>query len=296
MSGGGTPGAAELAGKVAVLTGSTSGIGRAAAEAFAAAGACVVVNGRRGEAVEETVEAIASTGGVVIGIVGSAAEEDVVEEMRDAAFSAYGVVDVLVNCAGVAEPPGSSILDISLADWRAQLDSHLTSTFLTCRAFVPGMVERGGGVVVNTGSHAFTGRYGGTGYAAAKGGVNSLTFALAAELAEHGIRVNAICPGARTRLSEGPAYERTIARLHERGLIDDLVRDASLAPSGPEHVAALYLFLASDLSAGLTGRVYAGAGGYLGAFDPPRERLLGWRDASSEPPWTPAEIGQFLCK
>ncbi|MGO4256590.1 SDR family NAD(P)-dependent oxidoreductase [Marmoricola sp. RAF53] len=284
----------ELAGKVAVLAGSTSGIGRAVAEAYAAAGAWVVVNGRRPEAVEETVESIASAGGVVIGIVGSAADPAVVEEMVAATRASYGAVDVLVNCAGVAEPLGSSILDVSLEDWRAQLDAHLTSTFLTCRAFVPGMVERGRGVVVNTSSHAFTGTYGGTGYAAGKGGVNSLTYALAAELAEHGIRVNAVCPGARTRLSEGPDHERTIARLHARGLIDDLVRDASLAPAPPEHVAALYVFLAGERSAGLTGRVLAGAGGYLGAFDPPRERLLAWRDAASNPPWTSADIEQFL--
>lgn len=286
----------ELAGQVAVLTGSTRGIGRAVAEAFVAAGAFVVVNGRAGDAVEETVEALALAGGVVIGIVGSAADADVVEEMRTAALSSFGAVDVLVNCAGLAEPPGSSILEMAPADWQAQLDGHLTSTFLTCRAFVPGMVERGRGTIVNTGSHAFTGMYGGTGYAAAKGGVNSLTYALAADLAEHGIRVNAVCPGARTRLSEGPAYEESIATLHRRGLIDDTVRDASLAPAPAAYVAALYVYLASALSAGVSGRVLAGAGGYLGEFDAPRERMLAWRDAGSEPPWTPAAIARAVTR
>lgn len=279
----------RLDGKVAVLTGSTSGIGRAVAEAFAAAGAAVVVNGRRPAVLAETVAAIEALGGNVLGVGGSAADRAVVAELR-AAASTLGPVDVLVNCAGIAEPTGSSILDMDPADWQEQLDSHLTSTFLACRAFVPGMVDRGHGVVINTSSHAFTGLYGGTGYAAAKGGVNSLTYALAAELAEHGIRVNAVCPGARTRLSEGPEYEETIARLHQRGLIDDLVRDASLAPAPPGYVAALYLYLASDLGVGVTGRVLAGAGGYVGAFDLPKERMLTWRDSTTEPPWTPEEI------
>lgn len=285
---------AELAGKRAVLTGATRGIGLAVAHAFVAEGAMVVVNGRDPVAVENAVEELSEAGGIALGVAGSAADPDVVEEMAAFARSSFGGVDVLVNCAGTAEPEGSSILDIGVEDWHALLDAHLTSTFLTCRAFVPEMVARGGGTVVNTGSHAFTGMYGGTGYAAGKGGVISLTYALAAELVEHRVRVNAVCPGARTRLSTGEAYERTIAGLHERGLIDETVRDASLAPAPPEHVAALYVYLASNRSAPGTGRVLAGAGGYLGAFDPPQERMLDWRDAAVHPPWTAAEIDDRL--
>lgn len=281
---------AELAGKRAVLVGSTRGIGLAVARAFVAEGAMVILNGREGEAVESAVEELTEAGGVALGVVGSAADPAIVEEMAAYARSSFGGVDVLVNCAGTAEPAGSSILDIAVEDWHALIEAHLTSAFLTCRAFVPEMVERGSGTVVNTSSHAFTGMYGGTGYAAGKGGVNSLTYALAAELAEHGVRVNAVCPGARTRLSTGEDYEQTISGLHRRGLIDDVVREASLSPAPPEYVAALYVYLASDRSAPQTGRVLAGAGGYLGAFDPPRERMLDWRDAAAHPPWTPAEI------
>lgn len=285
---------AELAGKRAVLTGATRGIGLAVAHAFVDAGAMVIVNGRDPGAVSAAVEGLAEKGGIALGMIGSAADPEVVEELVAYADASFGGVDVLVNCAGTAEPPGSSILDIEPAAWHDLLDAHLTSTFLTCRAFVPGMVERGRGTVVTTSSHAFTGMFGGTGYAAAKGGVNSLTQALAADLAEHGVRVNAVCPGARTRLSTGTDFERRITALHDRGLIDDVVRDASLDPAPAEHVAALYVYLAGDRSAPMTGRVLAGAGGYLGAFDPPRERMLDWRDASTNPPWTAEEIHERL--
>jgi NAD(P)-dependent dehydrogenase (short-subunit alcohol dehydrogenase family) len=280
----------ELAGKTAVLIGASRGIGRAVAEAFAAEGATVVVNGRDPEAVERTVAELAASGATALGLAGSAADPEFVDELVAGTVSAFGGIDVLVNCAGTAEPPGSSILDIGVADWHALLDSHLTSTFLTCRAVVPVMVAGGGGTVVNTSSHAFTGMYGGTGYAAGKGGVNSLTYALAAELAEHQVRVNAICPGARTRLSTGAAYEASIDALHRRGLLDDVVREASLRPADPAYVASAYVYLAGARSAPLTGQLLAAAGGYLGVFDPPHERLVAWRDADDRPPWTPAEV------
>ena len=144
--------------------------------------------------------------GAVSGVAGSAADPAVVDGLLEAA-AGLGDLDVLVNCAGTAEPPGSSILDITLEEWQRADRRPPDSTFLTCRAVAPLLVARGGGAIVNTSSHAFTGVFGGTGYPAGKGGVNSLTYALAAELREHGVRVNAVCPGARTRLSTGPGYE-----------------------------------------------------------------------------------------
>jgi NAD(P)-dependent dehydrogenase (short-subunit alcohol dehydrogenase family) len=191
--------ASLFAGQVAIVTGSTSGVGYAVAEALLDHGASVVVNGRNSEALDRAVDGLSGRG-QVSGVVGSAADPDVVDGLLSAA-AALGELDVLVNCAGTAEPPGSSILDITLADWQELIDAHLTSMFLTCRAVAPLLVARGGGAIVNTSSHAFTGSFGGTGYPAGKGGVNSLTYALAAELREHGVRVNAVCPGAQTRLS-----------------------------------------------------------------------------------------------
>lgn len=278
---------------VAIVTGSSRGIGLAVAQALAADGRSVVLNGRDPDVLASAVREIESAGGRAVGVAGSAADPDVVDRLVTAA-AGLGDLATLVNCAGAAEPPGSSILSISLEDWQAQLDAHLTSTFLTCRAVAPVLVARGGGAIVNTSSHAFTGVFGGTGYPAGKGGVNSLTFALAAELRQHGVRVNAVCPGARTRLSSGADYEASVEELHRRGILDDLMHAGALAPPPPAYVAPLYLFLASELAADVTGQVLVGAGGYLGRFAAPAEELVAYRDHATSPPWTPEEVAAQL--
>ncbi|GCE37349.1 Short-chain dehydrogenase/reductase SDR [Rhodococcus wratislaviensis] len=186
-----------------MVTGSSRGIGRAVAHALAAEGAGGVVNGRDRDAAETVADEIVLRGGRAIAVAGSAAADGVAEALVDAAECAFGDVDVLINCAGVAEPAGSSILTVTDEQWRELIDAHLTATFRTCRAVAPLMAERGRGAIVNTGSFAFLGDYGGTGYPAGKGAVNSLTLAIAAELAESGVRANVVCPGAKTRLSEG---------------------------------------------------------------------------------------------
>src|SRR5437588_4925567 len=178
-----------LEGRVAVITGSSRGIGLAVARALSSEGCAVVLNGRDAAAVEAARESLVERGARVAAVPGSAADPAVADEMVSVA-SKFGPVDVLVNCAGTAEPRGSSILTITTDEWRALVEAHLHATFETCRACVPAMVAAGGGSIVNTSSHAFTGAFGGTGYAAGKGAVNSLTHALAAELREHGVRVN----------------------------------------------------------------------------------------------------------
>ena len=117
---------------------------------------------------------------------------------------------------------------------------------------------------------------------------------MAAELRPHGVRVNAVCPGAQTRLSSGPDYERHIADLHARGLLDDGLRDASLAPPPAEFVAQLYALLASDLAAGITGRIFSGAGGYVGRVEAGAESLIAFRDHGTEPPWALEELAEKL--
>jgi NAD(P)-dependent dehydrogenase (short-subunit alcohol dehydrogenase family) len=279
-----------LQGSVAIVTGSSRGIGRAVAEALAARGAAVVVNGRAAQPAEEVERAIASAGGRAVAVTGSAARRAVVKDLVAAAVDGFGRLDILINCAGTAEPAGSSILDISDAAWDELIDTHLTSTFRTCRAAAPLFAQQRRGVIVNTSSHAFLGIFGGTGYPAGKGGVNSLTMAIAAELKEYGVRANAVCPGARTRLSTGEEYQRHIESLFARGLLDQATRWGSLHPAPPAYVAPLYAYLASDLSAGITGQIFASAGGYLARFEPPAPRPLAWRDHQANPPWTLEEI------
>ena len=282
-----------LEGRAVAVTGGSRGIGQAVVLALAAAGAQVVVNGRESTPVEETVGRVRGIGGEARACVGSVADASLAELLVETCVSEFGGIDVLVNCAGIAEPDGASILDLSESDWRELIDVHLTGTFLTCRHAAPRMAERGAGAIINTSSHAYLGRYGGTGYAAGKGGVNSLTFAMAAELGDRGVRVNAVCPGARSRLNEGPAYVRKIQELHARGILDDLTRDASLEPAAAEHVGPLYVFLASDRAEGINGRLFSAAGGYVGLHEVGSESPLAYRDAS-EGPWPVEALGAAL--
>lgn len=291
-----SPDSKLLQGTGAVVAGSSRGIGRAVALALAREGAHVFVNGRSEPEVEEVVELIRADDGEATPFIGSVADFDVAGELVARCEDEAGGVDVLVNCVGIAEPPGASILDLSFDDWERLIAAHLTSTFNTCRHAAPRMEARRRGSIVNTASHAFLGIYGGSGYPAGKGGTVSLTRAMAAELREHGIRVNAVCPGARTRLSTGDAYLEHIESLHARGLLDDMVRTASLDPPGPEHVGPLYAFLASDLADGISGRIFSGAGGYVGVFDGPAESLIAFRDAAREGPWDVATLAERVWK
>lgn len=278
-----------LEGKAAAVTGSSRGIGRSVALALAVEGARVVVNGRVADAVDEVVEAIRAQGGAAEGCVGSVGDFEVAGRLISICVEQFGAIDVLVNCAGIVEPPGSSILDLTPEAWSELIGTHLTGVFNTCRHAAPLMRGQRRGSIINTSSHAYTGTYGGTGYPAGKGGTNSLTFAIAAELRESGVRVNGICPGAKTRISSGPDYEAQIARLHARGILDDGTRDASLAPAPPEHAAALYVALASDLTAGVTGHLFSAAGGYVGLHAAPSETLVGYRD-EKDGPWPVEEL------
>lgn len=282
-----------LSGLTVIVTGSSRGIGRAVADALAREGAAVVINGRDAAAVESAVSDIASTGGRAVGVSGSTAAAGVAEELVATALDEFGEIDALINCAGTAEPAGSSILTVTDAEWHELIDAHLTGTFRTCRALAPHFVARGGGAIVNTGSFAFLGDYGGTGYPAGKGAVNSLTSAIAAELREYGVRANVVCPGARTRLSTGVEYEEHLARLHARGLLDDVTYEGSRNPAPPEYVAQLYLYLVSR-RATVTGGIFAGSGCFVGRFDKNSPTILAWRDHDSSRPWTVDELAGFV--
>lgn len=279
-----------LAARGAVVVGGSRGIGRAVAEQLAACGAGVVVNGRDPEAVDDAVAAITGSGGRAVGLAGAAGTEETAAALMAACQEEYGSVDVLINCAGVAEPAGSSILSITSAEFHELLDAHLGTVFHTCRAAGPIMAEQRHGSIVNSGSPASLGDYGGTGYPAGKGAVNALTLAMAAELAEYGVRANVICPGAKTRLSTGADYEQHIRDLHARGLLDEFTMAASLAPAPAGYVAPLYAYLASDLASSVTGAVFVASGGFVGRFDRPAPAVLGYRDHQHSAPWSITDL------
>jgi NAD(P)-dependent dehydrogenase (short-subunit alcohol dehydrogenase family) len=283
-----------LADRGAVVVGGSRGIGAAVAALLAQHGAGVVVNGRDGEAARSTAEKITAAGGRAIAHPGSPSDQQAAESLVDNCIDEFGGVHILINCAGIAEPPGSSILDVSAAQFAELMDAHLGTVFATCRAAVPKMIAQGRGSIVNSSSFAFLGDYGGTGYPAGKGAVNSLTLAIAAEVKEHRVRANVVCPGARTRLSTGPDYVTHITELNRRGLLDDVSMQGSLDVATPDYAAPTYVFLASDLARHLTGEIFAASGGFVGHFPRPTPDLVAYRDHHDAPPWTVAELSAMF--
>ncbi|OBG82567.1 short-chain dehydrogenase [Mycobacterium sp. NS-7484] len=272
-----------------MVVGGTRGIGLAVAQLLADQGAGVVVNGRDADAAQAAAQRISG-----VAHAGSPADPDVADALVETCMSEFGRLDILINCAGTAEPVGSSILNVTSAEFRDLLDAHLGTVFETCRAAAPKMVAQGGGAIVNTSSFAFLGDYGGSGYPAGKGAVNGLTLAIAAELKEHGVRANVVCPGARTRLSTGSDYEQHIAELNRRGLLDDVSMQGALDAAPPEYVAPTYGYLASDAAQDVTGRIFIAAGGFIGEFTRPSPGFIGYRDHHSTPPWTAAELHELI--
>ncbi len=283
-----------LAGRGAVVSGGSRGIGRAVAELLCSLGAGVVVNGRDSEAAEETVAAIRGLGGRATAVVGPANEGRIAGALVDECISVFGTLDILINCAGIAEPAGSSILNISPEDFDHLIGAHLGTAFHTCRAAAEVMARQGHGAIINTSSVAFLGDYGGTGYPAGKGAVNALTMAIAAELKGYGVRANVVCPGARTRLSTGVEYESHIEDLHRRGLLDEMTMRASLDSAPAAFVAPLYAYLASDSARDVTGQIFVAAGGFVGSFDRPTPRVLGYRDHHDAEPWSVGELHEMI--
>ena len=272
------------------MVGGSRGVGLAVAELLAAHGAGVVINGRDAHAVAQAAQGIPGA----VAFPGSPADPSVADALIDACVDGFGRIDMLINCAGTAEPLGSSILNVTSAQFHELLDAHLNTTFETCRAAAPKMVARGGGSIVNTSSFAFLGDYGGTGYPAGKGAVNSLTLAIAAELKEHGVRANVVCPGAKTRLSTGPDYEAQIAELNRRGLLDDVSTAGALDAAPPQYVAPTYAYLSSSLAAHVTGRIFIAAGGFVGEFSRQTPGFITYRDHDPSPPWTVEELAALV--
>ena len=283
-----------LRGFGAVVVGGSRGIGAAVAALLAELGAGVVVNGRDPDPVEATVSSIVANGGQAVGLPGSASDGAVAEGLISLCENEFGRINALINCAGTAEPTGSSILNVSPQEFQDLIDVHLGTVFATCRAAAPRMVAHGGGSIVNTSSFAFLGDYGGTGYPAGKGAVNGLTMAIAAELAEHGVRANVVCPGAKTRLSTGADFEQQIESLRRRGMLDEVSAQAALDAAPPEYAASLYAYLVSDLSTRVTGQILIAAGSFVGRFDRLAPALLGYRDSSESAPWSIREIDRMF--
>jgi NAD(P)-dependent dehydrogenase (short-subunit alcohol dehydrogenase family) len=247
-------------GRVALVTGAGSGIGRAAAELFAAEGAAVAVVDLRGDAAEEATAKIVAEGGRAVAIAANVAEAAQAEAAVTEAVRTWGRLDVLYNNAGINS--SGSVADATEEDWDRCFAVNAKGTFLFSRAAVPHLARAGGGAIVNQGSvAALVGIANFAAYCAAKGAVVALTRSMAIDLAPQRIRVNAICPGTVfTPLMEPMLRARGGGDL-DAGLAKTVVKYPIGRLGTPEEIARVALFLASDEASFLTGSVVTADGG-----------------------------------
>ena len=245
-----------LDGKVAVVLGGTSGIGRALALGLADAGATVVVSGRRMAQIEETAAVIESRGRKTLRKTSDVRNRKTLEELRDAVVQAFGQVDVLVNAAGITRK--NSTIDLTEDVWSEILDTNLTGTFRGCQVFGKHMLSRKSGRIINIASlGSFLGLMEVAAYSASKSGLASLTRSLAVEWSRHGVLVNAIVPGVfRTDMNAG-LLDGT-----ERGR-EFLMRTPMGRFGRSEELVGAAVFLASEASSFVTGQFIVVDGGIL---------------------------------
>jgi NAD(P)-dependent dehydrogenase (short-subunit alcohol dehydrogenase family) len=246
----------SLEGRVAVVIGGTSGIGRAMTRGLAEAGADVVASARSAANLEATAAEIEALGRRTLRVASDVTDRASLEALRDAVMAGLGRVDILINCAGRTQR--TPTLDVTEADWDAILDTNLTGTLRSCQVFGRTMIERGYGRIINIASVAsFVALFEVAAYTASKAAVAGLTRQLAIEWGPKGVCVNAIAPGVfRTALN------RELLDGTPRGQ-EFLVRNPMRRFGQLDELAGAAVFLASESASFVNGEVLVVDGGYL---------------------------------
>ena len=280
-----------LTGKVAVVTGAGGGIGRAEAIALADAGASVVVNdlgvdllgtGKSSGPADEVVAEIIKAGGKAVANSDSVAEYESAGRIVRQAIDTFGRIDILVNNAGILGP--DSLEDHTPEEFGRVIATHLMGTFNTCRHAAPHMIAQRYGRIINTASNAWNLPNGRVGYAAAKGAIVSLTWALAWELAPHGITVNAIAPFAASRM-DVMALPRDKKMFEEGRITKERFNRTPVRPD-PSYMTPALLYLLTEEAAEINGIIIRAGGGKVSRFTHPEDSMVVWRDFETEGPWT----------
>ncbi|KGE01236.1 SDR family oxidoreductase [Rhizobium sp. YS-1r] len=238
--------------KIAIVTGASSGIGRATALLFAAEGAAVVANARGPEELQKLVAEIADAGGRAIAVAGDVTEEETHRKLLDTALDRFGGLDIAFNNAGTVGPY-KPLAEVTPDEWQRTLTTNLTSAFWGARWQIPAMLERGGGSIIFTSTFVGTtvGIPGMAAYAASKAGLMGLVKGITADYAARGIRANALLPGGvDTPMAGDAAQKEWAAGLHA------LKRIAQ-----PEEIARAALFLAGPMASFVAGSALFADGG-----------------------------------
>ena len=253
----------RLAGKTAIITGGGSGFGRATAVRFGAEGAHVVIADVDEDGGLETARLVAAAGSDADVVVGDISMSPGAEQAVARARERFGGVDILVNNAGISQSDVRDTWNTTEDTWDRVIQTNLKSVYVCSRAAIPSIIEAGGGAIVNVASIAASVCVGGSAYSATKGAILSYTRHVGAELARHGVRVNAVSPGyMRTPMSTGERHGLTAEEQDERiagfGRLVPMRRAGSV-----DDIANAILFLASDEAAYITGQEIVVDGGYL---------------------------------
>jgi NAD(P)-dependent dehydrogenase (short-subunit alcohol dehydrogenase family) len=255
---------ARLEEKVAFITGAGSGIARAAARLFAQEGARVVVAELKPELGRMTERSVRDTGGEALFLETDVTKEDSVRNSIQETVRHFGKLDILYNCAGGSIAQDAPVTEVDMFVWQHTISLDLLGTFHCCRHGIPELIKAGGGAIVNMSSVAALRGFPAHVYVAAKGGIISLTRALAGQYAKNGIRANAICPGLvkteRVLQRFGDPNDPSSGSPQAQAIKHQFQR-YPFSVGEPEDIARIALFLASDEARMITGAIIPADGG-----------------------------------